>query len=518
MNGDGPAAPSPAARGSLALEVALVLAAALALYVSTVAPGVLWQDSGMAQVRVLERDLRGTLGLALAHPLYYSAALLFQNLPFADSAYKTNLVSAVFGAVAVASLYTLLRVLAARRTAAACGAISLAVAHTFWQHCTLAEVYTLSLSLLLLELVCLALWQRTRGPAWIVALFFFNGLGFANHLLAVLSLACYGIFSLVQVAQRRLKLAVLLLAILTWFVGALPMWLLIAQELREGATLGATLHSTFFGIGFADKVLNVLPSAQMLIRSGIYLGLNYPTPAFLLIFVGFFGLRRSVGRPLSSLLVALLLVHLVWAIRYKVPDQYTFFLPAVTLLAVFVGLGAERILAAPRGAAWTPLLLLAAVLPVGVYVSLPTVAQRWNIALPVKRELPFRDEYRYFLWPWKAGEHGPARFAEAMRSDLPDWAVLVADDTAVRPIHYLQRTGRWQRRVLVIPEVGAHGLAAAQPDLLAEPLRMGRLFVVTPARGYCPQWLLDQCDFVRESHVWRAVPRSGPATAPASAP
>ena len=51
----------------------LVTAAAIAgllFYGWTCAPGVLWQDSAMFQFRVWHVDLRGDLGLVLAHPLY----------------------------------------------------------------------------------------------------------------------------------------------------------------------------------------------------------------------------------------------------------------------------------------------------------------------------------------------------------------------------------------------------------------------------------------------------------------
>ena len=98
-------------RSRLLAGYLLGLAAVLVLYGITVAPGPLWQDSGMAQVRVLRHDLYGSLGLALSHPLYYVLAIAFQVLPFAESAFKTNLVSAVFGAVTVANVLLIVRLL-----------------------------------------------------------------------------------------------------------------------------------------------------------------------------------------------------------------------------------------------------------------------------------------------------------------------------------------------------------------------------------------------------------------------
>ena len=95
----------------LGLEYLLVLIAAGILYTLSVAPGVLWQDSGMAQIRVVQHDYVGRLGLALAHPLYYLIAQGFQWLPFRESAFKTNLVSTTFATLTVANLYLFLSLL-----------------------------------------------------------------------------------------------------------------------------------------------------------------------------------------------------------------------------------------------------------------------------------------------------------------------------------------------------------------------------------------------------------------------
>src|SRR5687768_15446425 len=112
----------------------LVLFLAGIVYVISLAPGPVWQDNGLIQCRVLRRDLFGQLGLALSHPLYYVIAIAFQALPFGESAYRTNLVSAVFGAITVANIFLLLALMTGRRLPAVAGALSVGVAHTFWQH------------------------------------------------------------------------------------------------------------------------------------------------------------------------------------------------------------------------------------------------------------------------------------------------------------------------------------------------------------------------------------------------
>jgi len=515
------AAPRPATIGKtppLWRAYWITLAAALILFVFSMAPGVLWQDSGMAQVRVLQRDLVGYLGLALSHPLYYVLALAFQILPFAESAFKTNLVSVLFGAVTVANVFLLLQLATGRRGAAAIGAISLAVAHTFWQHCALAEVYTVSTALLSAELLCIHQHAATDKPRWLILLFLLNGLGVSNHLLAALSLLCYAALVLWLVWHRKLRPTTLPWLALAWVVGAGLYLGLIIGQLVAGEAFAATIRSALFGTGYADDVLNVIPGRKQLVNSILYLGMDFPTPAVLLVIPGFVGLCRLRLRTLRAMLFALLVVHLAWAIRYDVPDQYTFFIPALVLLSAVIGFGAARFLE-NRSGRWRVVLIVAAALPAVVYAPLPRIARAAGLRLGVSRTVPYRDEYSYFLHPWKTGYRGAERFARGLRETLPADAVLIADGTTVRPIHYLQLTQRWREDVSVSPPVGYRAEAAQEFDetKLAEALAAGRVFVVTSHRPYCPAWLAEHYEFAREGLVYRVIGKKASEESPSGA-
>jgi len=484
-------------------EYFVVLLAAGTLYVATVAPGPLWQDSGLAQLRVLRHDLRGGLGLALSHPLFYLIAIAVQAVPWGESAYKTNLVASLFGAVTVANVYLLLRLLGGRTAAAAVGAVSLAVAHTFWQHCALAEVYTVSTALLTAELLCLAQYARTGRGRWFVLLLLANGFGVSNHLLALLSLPVWAVVLIWLLVRRRVRGRVLPACAVAWLIGASIYLALIVGELASGAPLGSVLCSALFGRHYAANVLNTRLDARLLGRTVLYLGLNFPTPAALLALVGLAAVWHNAAFGLMRALLALVVIHLVWAMRYDVPDQYTFFIPTIVLLAILIGLGAERVLSA-RGRSWAIGAIVLTALPVLVYWPLPRVAQAAGVSLGVRRDVPYRDSYRYFLWPWKTGERGPQRFAEEVHAGLPEGAVILADSTTVPPLHYLMATGRWTRRVEVWPAPGALELPEDAAAQLEERLRAGLVYVVSPAPGYCPRGLLERCEFEPAGSVYRA--------------
>lgn len=500
---------------------ALLLAGGL--YVLTVAPGPLWQDSGLAQNRTLAHDFIGPGGLALSHPLYYLLTISFQNLPFHESAYKTNLVSVVFGAVTVANVVLLIGLLTGRWGGAAIGGMSLAVAHTFWQHCALAEVYTVTTALLTAEALCVRQFLVTRKTGWLCLLFLCNGLGTSNHMLASLSLLCDLILICYAVQMKYVGLKSVPILALCWLCGASIYLFLIVSRIASGAGITDTIRSALVG-GYGDRVLNILPTRRMLMNSLLYIALNFPTPLILLP-ICFWVSRGKRNGPESTggvnhaigwYLAGATTLYLVWAVRYNVPDQYTFFIPFYVLLAIWIGWGADAWLAR-YGRRWMAGLVVAAVLPAMIYLPLPIIAQRLHLPLGLTRDVPFREPYRFFLWPWKTGYDGAERFAYEVEKILPDGALLLADSTTVRPIQYLRATGRWHRAVSVYPQyAGLDSGIMPTREALQAVLASDRVYVVSPIPNYCPEWLLDACRFEPTGIIFRAIARGSPSTQPSS--
>jgi hypothetical protein len=341
-------------------------------------------------------------------------------------------------------------------------------------------VYTVSTALLVAELLCLQQYARSGAPRWLLLLFFCNGLGISNHMLATLSLACYLVLAAGLAIQRRVSLRTAAGCGLAWMVGASLYLALIIGEWRGGTPIADVLKSALFGRNYARNVLNISPSTRLLLNTVLYLGLNFPTPAIILAVPGAAAAWRAAPTLFGRTLIALLTVHLLWAARYNVPDQYTFFIPAITLLAMLIGLGAGPFLAR-RGRGSCAVLIAAALLPAAVYVPLPQVARACGVKLGVERDVPYRDSYTYFLRPWKTGYSGAQRFAQELHDSLPDGAVVIADSTTARPVHYLALTGRWRRDVRIYPR-GEHDPATDRPSEreFRDALAAARLFVISP--------------------------------------
>jgi hypothetical protein len=141
------------------------------------------------------------------HPLYVILGhTLVRLFPGVDALWLVNLVSAIFGAGAVAMLFVLLYTHTRSLVAALYGSLALAVSHTFWFHAATPEVYTLFAFLLLLSLYLYDLYERTGRSGALIGSAFVLGLGGANHMLAFLALPAALLYHVLggRFKQRRL--------------------------------------------------------------------------------------------------------------------------------------------------------------------------------------------------------------------------------------------------------------------------------------------------------------------------
>ena len=117
----------------------LLFLVAFLVYVRTLAPDVLFGDSGEFQVVARTGGLAHTTG----YPIYLLIARLFTYLPFGSIAYNVNLLSAFMGAIAVGELFLIGRALGIRATYAIAAAVFLFINPIFWWQSVIAKVYAI---------------------------------------------------------------------------------------------------------------------------------------------------------------------------------------------------------------------------------------------------------------------------------------------------------------------------------------------------------------------------------------
>ena len=483
----------------------IILVVAGTLYAISCAPGALWQDSGLIQYRVWHSDIEGFLGLAISHPLYYIVAIGARLIPLGELAHRVNFVSAVAAAVAVANLYLLVRLWLGREFPAIIAAVTLALSHTFWQHASVAETYTLWTALFLAELIMLLQYSRTRRVGYLYLLGLFNGLAIAVHMLASIALVCYAAFVIVLLVKRAIRLRDVAAIVVLWIVGALPYeYLIVGNIVRSGDVLG-TLASAVFADRWRGDVLNTSLSWKIGKENLLFIALNFPTPNALLFFAGGYTLYKIKPAPaFRNIVLALLVLFFVFAFRYTVADRYAFFIPFYSVAAILIGAGAHEVQARVPQKATPYAIALCSLLPVVVYVAAPLMAERMNLPIGTRGDIPYRDDYRYFLEPWKTGYDGADRFAdEALRSVEPN-AIICADTTTVGPLLYVQEVKGVRADVRVVTGiVSSKGAPPYNQQLLELLIDAQPVYVTSIRPGYCPPFILENYVPTQAGVLWR---------------
>ena len=201
---------------------------ALALYVATLSPFVDTNDPAEFQT------LAGSGGIAHAgYPAYVMLLELVGSVPLGTLAWRANLLTACFGAVAVALLaYTAYR-WTGRRSAALVSAAVFATSITTWNESTLAGVHapTLAVDGALLLLAMRYAWRPGLGLAAAAGLLF--GLGATGHL-TVLALGPVLLLGFVLGARRASRPARdMAVAVLAFVIGLVPFTYTIAMDRPE---------------------------------------------------------------------------------------------------------------------------------------------------------------------------------------------------------------------------------------------------------------------------------------------
>jgi len=366
-----------------ALAGAGITAIVFTLYALTLAPTILPYDSpNLLDVPMLQMQ---ACVLGMTHPTGYPSYLMLTHLltylPFGDCAYRTNLASAVYAALAASAVFAGGYLLGRRVAAAAAAALAFGVGVTLWSQAVIAEVYTLNALFVALTLLALLLWREGGRDRYLLLFAFLAGLSLTDHLTSGLLLPA-GLLFVALVDRRKLLDARLALRGLGLFlVGLLPYLYLPLRSAMNPPFVannptnlerfwyvvsGGNLTGGFFAFGPAE-----LPGRLL-----FYWGHLLDNMHWGLLVAAAVGLAALLlwDRPAAGLLGFLYLGWVFYSIENDIPDIEIYFVPTylVLALAVAAGIGlllaeAEDILArfprAPKGTTLGVLSVALVILP-----------------------------------------------------------------------------------------------------------------------------------------------------------
>lgn len=483
----------------------------LGLYRATMAPGLLWGDSGECQLHVLLDGWYLGKSIARSHVLYFALARLTAYL--LPAAVAATLVAVVAGAITVANVGAITGLLCRSRAAAICATGMLMVSHTLWQLSASAEVLTTSTALLSAEILLLIHWFRSRRLVWLAAALLANGLGVSNHNFALLMWPVYLIISIRWRSlwwNQRAKLVPV--ALVSLAIGLIPILILCVDTLMTTGSVTATLKSLLVG-HYGSRLLHVSRLPILMARTIGVIVLNFPTPCLLLVVPGFLVLRRAIDGPIAWLIIGATTIFLLFGIAYDVPDQHTFLLPALMFVAIIVAVGLDGFLQHRPSRRVMVLAFMLALIAPAVYGVLPSLGRRFapNSSVIPTRSVPYRERWEWFLQPWRNGCTGPERYARETLDGLPHEAWLSVGNTLCPPLNYLQVSAHHRLDVRleswIARQAWFEGRATADETARAAKLADGLVYATSNEQQYLLPWLTEiPVQFEPVGHVYHVVP------------
>jgi len=421
---------------------------AFALYALTANKGPQWQDSGEQQIRMMEGRIEHMHGIALMHPVhFYLGRWAYLLLPI-EAGFAITLVSAFAAAIALANLNLLLAWCNVSAVARCCAVGGLMLAHTFFEHATHTESYMLVAALLTTEWLLLAAFLRSQRWPWLVFLFFVNGLGIANHMLATLATPVYAVVFtcfLLRRDKNKVPLGSMAAIPLAWLVGLTPLLMVMYDDYQQGHDLIATLKSTAFGT-YANDVVNTRVSLKGVGLAMGFCGYNFPNVLLPLVPVGLIAGRRKLPRLLYVSLLTQAAIYGLFVIRYSIVDQYSYFFVVYLFFAVFAAVGFDtvRLRLQPTLARWFGLLaaISVAITPL-IYMATAATLEARGMLRGMVGNKPYRNGYQAFFVPWGAGDDHVDQLNNAiMQAVDDDGTVLFVERMTSFALCYQQIEGR----------------------------------------------------------------------------
>jgi len=493
------------------LAAGVVFLAALAVYVPTLAPGLLWGGGDFAtfQTKAFTRQIESNV---FGHPLWVVLAQPFVALPIGDVAFRANLTSAVFASAALAFVF-----LAAQRITNKTGASLLAtgvimVSHSFWTYAVMPKPYSLNALMLAACTYFVVRWGHEKRGRDLYLFATLYGLSLLNHLVMLTAAAGFLVF-IVLVARRATEARRQAAIAGVIYMAALLPYMLLVTSAGEGEGTGATIGA--FLRGFATALTS--PAALVL---GLAAGATLLVYQFMFSLpVGLVGVHRSwqTDRSIAALLLLIALGNvsfLLGATDPRTGGEYVwnlhYYLMTYMVFGLWIAIGFAHLwprLTETRLKQAASLTLFIAA-PVMVYAIAPSIARPLAANLPGFRELGGRDNLTYALSPWKHNETGARSFAEGILAALPPNSTLFADYSIWTVVNYLQVVEGAR------PDVKLHKLPGTrtyqQLPFILERAHTDSLYIADVNRYYDLADIQTRFDVVPAGLIYELIPRQAP--------
>ena len=478
----------------------------LALYVRTMAPDILYGDS--AELQTLAYTLGHTH--STGYPVYLLLARLVGFVPLNSQAWRITLFSALMGAVAIAGMYLLSRLLTNSRAGACLTCIGLGLSYTLWSQAIITEVYAPGAAFLVWIFLLILHWyqnpEKRALSLFVAALLAALSLGVhATTALAALPAAGFVFLWLIfqrgnpKEWRRALSAGIYgtILGVILW----LAAFLYIDWHNPPSSFINTMLYPSrsIWGLTPADMdtplerislTMNSVQWNDLLFKGGTdaarkslldyqHQMISREFSVWFLLF-GLYGLLILLFRSPwnAGYLLASYGFVLFFALNYHPDDQYLFFLstyiPIVAVSAVGIGAliesPAKWIFLSSRG--WAPIVSVCVTLILLGLTIQPALAQRLpSIRSGVARFV--REDYQFPVSNLKE----PRLLGQVYLSALPDNALVLMewrDLYVMAYLAYVEDKKPGIKLVEAMPRGNDGKLSASMLETIRQALTDGR--------------------------------------------
>ncbi len=335
----------------------LIGIAALALYIRTLAPSLLWGDSAEFQT------LSYTLGMT--HPSGYMTQIIFGKLftyiPVGNIAYRVNLMSAFFGALAVAETYLIVRMLGGWQIAGISASLLLTLTEGFWWRALLAESYAPAAGMLAMIWLLVLLWKNSGKWIYLFLAGVTGGLSVGIHSTVVMTSVSVLVF-MTLTARKRAEWFAAAVGALVGVALTLSFFLYLDHNDPPSSIYNTVYRTNISAFGLSadqfdtpiKRFFAIFPanhfwsyyftaSSGEISRRLVEYSSSIPLWAIVMVILGALTLLRE---QLPEGLYPLLAFLIIWgfAITVSFSVYREFYVPVAVIISVWFGLGASKLL------------------------------------------------------------------------------------------------------------------------------------------------------------------------------
>lgn len=411
------------------------------VYLATLAPSVMWYDMGEFAV------VSSTLGIAhnTGYPLLILTGKAFTYLPFGETAWRVNLVSAMFTSLAVALTFATIRELTREYAGAAIGALTLAFASTVWANATWATSYGMNLFFVALISYLMFRWHREHTPRLLVLAALAFGLALCNHRLIVL--VAPPSLLLLALGWRSLSPKTVALTALAFLAGlSLYLYLPMRGEMEPAISWARPAEASTYWSMFVN---GQTPSDYWSIDFADRIDILWAYPAYDLTWAGLALAAAGLvvcamrTRAIAAYLGLLVVLTALIVETYAIHNVYNYLTPGYFALCVLIGVTCSWVVEVVRKAEGGSIDVRPHVRVAGVAAVL--------VLLPAF--LLFRNYERID----RSEDYTAIDFARTTLERMPPDAVILTDSWTASPLWYVQHVERRRKDVLVSPIFSVQG-------------------------------------------------------------